>query len=667
MALPDVAEDFKTSFHSMLWDAIQFDRDEREAHRVRALEYVRAVMQDTPAEAGRSKMTTSELADVIGWLMPGLMRIFAGSANVVEYQPSRPGTEAQAQQASDYISHVFMNESDGYKVLFQAIYDALLVRNGVVKYWWDSEKKGTSETLANVSPEQIVLLQQAPDVELLGATEGDDPGTFTIKVRHIEKRGCLKVEAIPPEEFLISRRARTLDSAPLVGHRTYCTRSDLIADGYDKAAVDELPIANFTDREITDLSRGRLDTQPHTAYEHALEQIEKFECYVKHDIDGDGVAELCQVIAAGNHSTPTILSLEEYPDEAPFADFVSNIVPHSWQGRSVSDDVMDVQRVCTVLLRQTLDNIYLSNRPQRAVDAKQIENPDEVLNPSIGGTIRTKGDPRAAIMDLAIPFTAGQSVELMRFFQQLLQARTGTNQASAVMDDGALIPETATSQQIVHDAGFARQEQIARNIAEVGMKRMFRALLRLIKRHQDRPRTIRMSGKWVDFDPRTWDSEMEVSVNVGLGTGTRERDLKMLGAIGQQQEKIIAQLGPDNPVVPPSKYVATLHKMVTATGLKEPDQYFADVDDQQFKQWQASKPPPPPNPKDMAAAQKAQADIQAKQMKTQADIQLSQQKLQTDTELKKYELEQEAQLKALEIASGHVTAHASNIRAVTHG
>lgn len=665
MALPEVSEDFKASFTAMLWDAIQFDRDEREAHRVRALEYLRGVMQDTPAEAGRSKMTTSELSDVVGWLMPGLMRIFAGSANVVEYQPSRPGTEGQAQQASDYVNHVFMNECDGYKVLFQVIYDALAVRNGVVKYWWSDEEKGSAELLANVSPEQIQLLLQDKDTQIIGAIEGDDPGTFTIKVQHIQKRGCLKVEAIPPEEFLISRRARTMDSAPLVGHRTFCTRSDLIADGYDKETVEGLPIANHTDNELTDLSRGRLDTQPHTPYEQALEVVEKFECYVKHDLDGDGIAELCQIIAAGSQSSPTILSLEEYPDEAPFADFVANIVPHSWQGRSVSDDVMDVQRVNTVLLRQTLDNLYLSNRPQRAVDARMIENPDEVLNPTIGGVIRTKGDPRAAIQDLAVPFTAAASIEAMRFFQQLLQARTGTNQASAVMDDGALVPETATSQQIEHDAGFARQEQIARNIAEVGMKRMFRALLRIIKRNQDRPRTIRMSGNWVDFDPRTWDSEMEVSINVGLGTGTRERDLKMLGMIGQQQEKIIAQLGPDNPVVPPSKYISTLHRMVTATGLKDPDVYFGEVNDEQFKQWQASRPPPPPSPKDQAAMQKAQADIQAKQAKTQADIQLGQQKLMTDAELKKYELEQEAELKAMEIASGHVNAHNANIRAVT--
>ena len=126
-------------------------------------------------------------------------------------------------------------------------------------------------------------------------------------------------------------------------------------------------------------------------------------------------------------------------------------------------------------------------------------------------------------------------------------------------------------------------------------------------------------------------------------------------------------MGPDNPVVPPSKYIATLHKMVTATGLKEPDQYFGDVDDQQFKQWQASRPPPPPNPKDMAAVEKSKADIQAKQVKTQADIHLSQQKLQTDAELKAHELDLEAQLKAAEIASGHITAQNTNIRAVTHG
>jgi hypothetical protein len=663
---PEVSEEFSGSFAILLQDAIDFDREEREGNRVRALEYLRGVMTDTPSEPGRSSITTSELSDTVGVIMPGLMRIFAGSDNVVVYEPTKRGEEEQAKQASDYVAHIFEAECDGYKVLYEAFYDALTLRNGVVKYWWDDEETGGTETLHNLSQDQIAVLLGDESVRIVGHSEGDSAETLTVKIQRVERYGCLKIAAVPPEEFLISRRARCEDEAPLIGHRSLKTRSELVKQGFDKETVYELPTADRIEDDTTEQARGRLDSHLNLNVAEPLEYVECFECYTKHDIDGDGVAENVRVFAAGDSTSPVILEMDEWPDDPPFASFTPGIVPHNWQGRSVADDVMPLQRLSTVLMRQMLDNLYLSNRPQRAVDMGKIDNPDELLNPSVGGVIRCKGDPSSAVNDMALPFTAAASLEALRYVQQILQARTGASQASAVLDDGALVPQTATKSQIEHDAGFARVELIARNFAEIGMKRMFRAILKIIVRHQDRPRTIRLRNNWVDFDPRTWSAGLDVRVNVGLGTGTKERDLEMLRAIGMEQDKIIGTFGPTSPLMPMSVYMNTRRAMVSAAGLKDGDKYFPEVNDQEFAAYMEQQKQQP-DPKLMVEMQKAEADIAVKREKAAADVEIAREKLAANTQLKREELAMEAELGAIEMATGERNDAAANLQRVQNG
>mgnify|MGYP001599507406 FL=1 len=150
------------------------------------------------------------------------------------------------------------------------------------------------------------------------------------------------------------------------------------------------------------------------------------------------------------------------------------------------------------------------------------------------------------------------------------------------------------------------------------MKRLFRGILRLIVKNQDRPRTLMLRGKWVDFDPRAWNAEMGVTINVGLGTGTKERDVAMLRAIGAEQDKIVAQLGPDNPIVTPSMYVKTRLDMVSAAGVQNPEQYFKSIEDTEFRQfldWKSKQQQPAVDPL-------KQATIELQAEKNKMDFQL---------------------------------------------
>src|SRR5687768_14472536 len=81
-------------------------------------------------QEGSSKVVTSEFADVIESIMPGLMEVFAGGDQVVQFTPTRPGDEQYMQEASDYVGHCFMQRNNGFLLLHAALKDGLMSRLG---------------------------------------------------------------------------------------------------------------------------------------------------------------------------------------------------------------------------------------------------------------------------------------------------------------------------------------------------------------------------------------------------------------------------------------------------------------------------------------------------------------------------------------------------------
>jgi hypothetical protein len=83
--------------------------------RAKAMNYYNGDMaKDMPASDGRSKAVSSDVADTIEGLLPSLMDIFAGSDEVVRFEPVGPEDEPAAQQESDYVNHVFMQQNNGF-------------------------------------------------------------------------------------------------------------------------------------------------------------------------------------------------------------------------------------------------------------------------------------------------------------------------------------------------------------------------------------------------------------------------------------------------------------------------------------------------------------------------------------------------------------------------
>lgn len=478
---------------------------------------------------------------------------------------------------------------------------------------------------------------------------------YDVKIKRCIKSGRLRVEVLPPEDFLIERNATILNEEKVrfCAHRSTPMRSDLKRMYPDKKSIiDNLPTYTSVNRNDEQQARDERfsPSTNENSGDSATDLIEIFECYVKCDYDGDGIAEWRQVVFARSSDERHMLENTEWGGDLPFTDIVPDPMPHRWAGRSVFDETYDIQRIKTTLIRQTLDNLYQTNNPMQEADASRIENPDALVNRQLGGVVWAKAGNGPAVAPLTVPFVAKDTFPVLEYFDMVKEARTGIGRASQALDPDALQNQTATAVQATQDIKFSKVEVYARNIAECGgLKRLFKCLLRLFVENQRVPKVIRLRGEFVTMDPRGWDADMDCTINVGLGAGSRDRDMAMLQNVLQVQQGVITALqNPFNPILNLGHALDTARRLAEAAGLKNPEQYFPEVTQEQIAQIkQQMDANPPPNPE----AAKAQAQMQIEQMKLQANMQLEQARMQSDSQrdAAKAQLDQQAMQAKAEI------------------
>lgn len=661
-------EEFCQLVANLVKDAEHY-REDQTSNRTRAMEYYDGTMRDTPSDDGRSKVVSRDVRSELKKVMPSIMRVIMGGDKVVEYLPVDRGDEQGAEQATDYVNYLAFPESEGPNAVHDAVFDALLLRNGILK-WWQEKKIDTTVSLhTGLDEAAFVQLVKGDDVDVLQHTENlaviDGPDgqpqpalSHDVRIRRKIKKSRSKMGAVPLDNWLIHPDAITLHDSPILGENYRLRRSDLVAMGYDRKKVDELPVAGSTrqkDEEETTRRRDIFNKDQIAA--KAMEEVDYYDLLVRVDFDDDGIAELRRVVFAGKLTPEGLLENEPW-DEINYADIVCERRPHQWEGNATSDDAMEIQRIKTVLLRQTLDNLYWQNNQQDIVQEGAIVNPEAVTNPAFGLPIRVNSgtDVRSVLTTRVVPFVAEKSFGMLEYLDKELHDRTGISEASGGLAPDALQNMTAKASAMIEQAGIGQTEMMVRTIANC-LKPAFRGLLKLIVQHQDKPRTVRLRGDWVDFDPRTWNVDMDAKVNTGLGAGTRERDMMMMQIVREAQKEIIAALGVDNPLVKPDQFYNGVAKMVEASGLRSVDQYFTSPSPEELKafaQAQAQKPSP--------EQEKTQGAIAVEQAKGQVQLALkdkdiakeaNKEREQRDADLvvKQAELERDTQNRAQEMAA----------------
>jgi hypothetical protein len=652
--------DIKALIAHEIRSATSYDDSELSDKRAQALEYYQGEMRDVPPLANRSKVVSRTVSDAIDRMLPGILKIFTGGDRWVEYEPQTQQDEEIADQASDYVTYLFRRKNDGYRIFHDSVFDTLTQSYAIIKHWWDDYEDYKEEKYHGLSEQEIGLLLQDGDVEILGqeakeeVLAGVPTLLYDIKVRRIKSRGKVCVEVIPPEDFLIDKEAMTIEEARFCAQRTQKTRSDLIEMGFKREDVDKLTRWRSHDFTEESLAREGDRVRVDDIHDESQAYVEFYECYAKVDVNGDGVGEMIRAYYAGHGGSGELLDWEEFDGDYPFTDIQGLPFPHRFDGQSIAEKLIDVQRITTVLTRQATDNIYAHNVPQPIVVENSVINKDALINPKFGQPIWVRKGMDKPLEWRDTPFVADKTLMMLEFYDNIIERRTGISKASMQLDPESLQNQTATASQIMKDSSAAMIEHMARNMAE-GYRKMFRAILKLVCQYQEKAEVIRLRGKWVTMDPRSWNSDMDCEVNVGLGTGSRDRDMAALSLVANEQKQLMAayaQYGymPGAIQMLP-KLVKTLVKQAEAAGLKNANDLFPELAPEELQGMMQQAMQPQQDPKAAAEGakiqleqQKLQADMQAKQ----ADMQMEGQKVQMDAAMQERQMQFEMEKLAFE-------------------
>jgi hypothetical protein len=637
-------QDLKNILQSHINNALGFLGGTLSTQREKSLEYYQGDKLGNEID-GRSQVVSTDVADTIESLLPNLLRVFTASDRVVSCEPVKAEDAPLAEQATAYLNHIFYKENDGFVLLYNFFKDALLEKNGILKVYYDDTVTVEHETYRNLTDQEYQDIIDQDDVQVVKHSEKEDelgeesleqfenqmsqagldldlptPKLHDLEIKRTLKKGKIKVDSIPPEEFLIDKNCIKLDEANYVAHRVDITRSELISMGYNKDDVESLPASESAILNTEKFARYKnIDDYPfNNSQDKSTQTVTIYENYVRYDYDGDGIAELRKIVSVGESSEQI---LENVPcDHIPFVSVTPIPMPHRFYGRSVAELVEDIQLMKSTVMRQLLDNMYLTNNNRVAIMDGMV-NMDDLLTSRPGGVVRTKQPPNQVMQPIQAQPISGQAFPLLEYLDTIREVRTGVTKYNQGLDADSL-NKTATGISAIINQTQMRAELIARIFAETGVKDLFRKMFELSVKYQDKEKIIQLNNQYIPVLPTEWRNRFNISIVVGLGTGTKEQQLIILNNILDKQLQAFNLQGQrEYPMVSLKNIYNTLSKIVENAGLKTPDSYFINPD---IGRQYVTPPPPPPIP---PIEKIEMARIDAENKRKIADVAIKEQEL----------------------------------------
>jgi hypothetical protein len=576
-------------------------------------------------EEGWSQIVASDIQDTVEWILPSLLKTFSSTDKAVSFEPTKANDVEGAEQATDACNYVFYKQNNGFLVLYTAIKDMLIARNCAVMWRKETIETVSSMPFKGATSEMLAMLMQEEDAEIQEIKEEtivDEMGmpvqAFSGRMKKTEKKTICKVEAFSPQDLLVDRTwtSPLLADCPYVARMMRVTSSDLKLMGFD---VDDEDLRASEGGASVDAERRLSNVNNFTGFDNLSDGFSEDESmaqgwlrieYVLLDADGDGIAERLCVYRLKDK-----ILKQEVCSHVPIATASPVLNAHRWDGESIADAVGDLQRLHTDLLRQTVNNLQLTNNPRTKVLVDGNGNPraniDDILNSRVGGIIRQQS--LDAVSEQVIPFSAQASMPMLEYLQAMRENRTGVSRTSQGLNPDSL-NNTATGRQIDQTAAMQRVELIARIVAETLIKPIFQGILKLLTDGGMEKLAFRLRDNFVEYDPNEWRDSYDMTINVGLGTGDAQAKSQQLAMIAALQKEGMA-IG----LVTPKHLYHTASKIIENAGFK---------DIQNFVQDPSNAPPQPPQ---------TPIEIQLKQMELAATAQENEKNRQN--EINKFQAE----------------------------
>jgi len=609
----------------------------------------------------QSEFVSTDVRESVLFMLPSIMRTFFGTKKIVEFVPKGPEDIQLAEQQTDYINYLIREKNPGFQVLYDVFKDALVRKTGFVKVFWDDSVTATTHEYSNIDPQSYQALILDKNVEVIEESVTKEtittfdpvsqeeiiqeiPASYDLTIRRLKPKDQVCIESVPPEEILISRHARDIETASYVAHRMIKSVSDLVAMGYDQEEIEEyagyggsaLDPESYEEQEARNPFDNMVYPDRHDA---GGKDVYYVEHYLYYDFDGDGIDERIRVCTAGDGLH--VLNVEPW-DELPICMFCPDPEPHTAIGSCPADYLKPIQAAKSQIMRDTLDSLGHSIFPRMGIVEGQV-NVDDVLNTDIGQPIRMRAP--GMVQPFAVPFVGKEAFPVLGYLDESKENRTGVSKASAGLNAEALQSTTSAAVTATMSGAQGRVELICRHFAEGGLKAMFKTVNNLVIKHQNAQDVFRLNGKFIPVDPRYWDSDKDMVVNVAISKSSDEEKFQVLTQLAGKQEQIMQTLGPQNPLVSMQQYANTLTRMIELAGFQDAQSFI-----------NTEVPPMPPMPQEPPqpdpAALLAQAEAQKAQVQAQKaiiDAETDRMKIIMDDDRQRDIEEAQLRVKALEL------------------
>nr|WP_159103507.1 hypothetical protein [Asaia prunellae] len=535
-----------------------------------------------------------------------LLEVFSGNTRPVVFNTAPGETDMQAKFRTDYVTRVIFSQNPGFQVFQTVIEDALKARNGVCKVYWETAYEDQFYELSEPSYEQLMaFLLKDPTSSVEEVEKGDEEGVLKrVRVKCKRNRSQVRLRPIPPEEFGISQMATSIEEANLVFHRQTMTRSELIKHGYAREVVDALPDSDGMEARLNPEVVQRFDQTGDVIgladrdgdTQEAQRIYTVYECYMHLDIEGDGTSQLYKVDLCCNK----VLDKEPV-NTKPFIDFCALPRSHAFYGTNYGLLLVPTQNAQTFLTRSIINHSLITTNPRMMVAQGGVTNPRELMENRLGGIVNVR-DVMSSVAPLPQASLNPFVFQTMSQLQQGGEEISGISSLSQGLNKDAI--STQNSQGMVQDliaVSQIRQKIIARNFAEVFLRKLYSMVYRLILENEEPQKLIQESnGVWKQTDFTQWPEDTEMEISLALGYGEQAKEAQKWQTIDQYLSNPANGYGP---AYTPDKKFYVASRILENMGIKDATSVILPPDQIQ---------PPQPDPLQQAELAVKQADAQVK-------------------------------------------------------
>ena len=553
--------------------------------------------------------STTETVEAYTAILSDLFLNNNSLARFVPYDES-PGAFMKSRDANLLTNYCIFKQNNGWELLQTWIKSSLLWKNGIIRWDYIEDFDYTFETYDKISQTKLDELLADENVEIVGnlkyeneiseadplqGIEGEAELMYVdVRIKRKINKSRVKIENIPPENFRISRDAKSIDDAVFVGVQTDMTRSEIrkqwpeVADNikdWDELGSDEQWLGNA--RYSEDIAARKFVTgqeywQGSVSQDlfplEANREVTVTECWIHVDRDGDGIAELKHFIIAGS----TIL-YEEDVDMIPLASLSPIDIPYEFYGLSIADFTRSSTLASTAILRGFVENTYLTNYAPKLADPNVVDF-SALQNMKPKQIIPTNGNPAAAVQPLPAETISTGTVPLLEHLQLIKEQATGMSKAAQGLNDTLYVSGNSEQKlQAVQSASQKRIQHIARRFAETGLKRLCKGVYKTLRMNMlNEKLALSMDGITRTIDVMNLPMDMDVEIYLDIGENSNANKINKLGQIGGQILPKLNEAG-QGMVVKPEAPAVLATKLIEALGCDSND-YLEDYTTDEFKE-----------------------------------------------------------------------------------